>query len=111
MRDIIWCQFQLTLNPSLEKLGKQRPEVWPNKYYWMLWNVELCIAIYLHLPSIFPIKCVEGPSAFMRAGLHRYVNQHCAIYIVLLSAYEVVGVNGKNAFPYVHFKKKNSNDL
>ena len=22
---------------------------------------------YLHLPSIFPIKCVGGPSVFMRA--------------------------------------------
>ena len=45
------------------------------------------ITQYLHLPSIFPIKRVEGPSAFMRAWLHRYVNQHSAIYIVLLGAY------------------------
>ena len=49
---------------------------------------------YLHLPSIFPNKCVGDPSAFMRAWLHRFVNQHSATYIVLLSAYEVVDVNG-----------------
>ena len=49
---------------------------------------------YLHLPSIFPIKCVGGPSVFMRAWLHRYANQHSAIYIVLLRAYEDVDVNG-----------------
>ena len=35
----------------------------------------------------------------MRACLHRYVNQHSATYIVLLSAYKVVDVNDKNAFP------------
>ena len=46
------------------------------------------------LPSIFHIKRVGGPSVFMRAWLHRYANQHSAIYIVLLSAYEVVDVNG-----------------
>ena len=50
--------------------------------------------LYLHLPSIFPIKCVGGPSAFMRTWLHCYVNQHSATYIVLLSTYEVVDVNG-----------------
>ena len=65
-------------------------------------------ALYLHLPNIFPIKYVGGPSAFMRAWLHHYVNQHSTTYIVLLSAYEVevVDVNGLNAFPYVHFKRK-----
>ena len=42
----------------------------------------------------FPIKCVGGPSVFMRTWLHRYANQHSAIYIVLLNAYEVVDVNG-----------------
>ena len=47
------------------------------------------ISKYLHLPSIFP-KCVGDQSAFMRAWLHRYVNQHSATYIVLLSAYDVV---------------------
>ena len=47
----------------------------------------------------------------MRAWLHRYVNQHSATYIVLLSAYEVVDVNGYNAFPYVHFKSKWHVDL
>ena len=35
--------------------------------------------IYLRLPSIFP-KCVGGLSAFMRAWLHRYVNQQRQIY-------------------------------
>ena len=30
----------------------------------------------------------------MRAWLQRYVNQHSATYIILLSAYEVVDVNG-----------------
>ena len=50
---------------------------------------------YLHLPSIFPIKCVGGQIVLMRAWLLRYANQHSAIYmyIVLLSAYEVVVVN------------------
>ena len=63
-----------------------------NSVYWFLW---LKIHFnYLYLPSIFPIECVGGPSAFMRAWLHRYVNQHSATYIVLLSAYEVVDVNG-----------------
>ena len=52
------------------------------------------ISKYLHLPSIFPIKCVGGPSAFMRAWLPRYVNQHSATYIVLISAYEFVDANG-----------------
>ena len=51
------------------------------------------INIYSHLPNIFPIKCVGDPIVFMRAWLHRYVNQHSAIYIVQLSAYEVVDVN------------------
>ena len=50
--------------------------------------------IYLHLPGNFPIKCVGGQIVLMRAWLHRYANQHSAIYIVLLSAYEVVDVNG-----------------
>ena len=50
-------------------------------------------SVYLHLPSISPIKYAGGPSAFMRAWLHRYVNQHSATYILLLSAYEVVDVN------------------
>ena len=62
------------------------------------------IMIYLHLPSIFPIKRVGGLNVLMRAWLHRYANQHSAIYIVLLSAYEVVDVNDWNTFPYVHFK-------
>ena len=47
----------------------------------------------------------------MRAWLHRYLNQHIAIYNVLLSVYEVVDVNGENAFPYVHFKSKWHVDL
>ena len=59
--------------------------------------------LYLHLPCIFPIKCVGVPSVLMRAWLHHYANQHSAIYIVLLSAYEVVDVNGYNVFPYVTF--------
>ena len=42
----------------------------------------------------------------MRARLQRYVNEHSATYIVLLSACEVVDVNGSNAFPYVHFNSK-----
>ena len=62
--------------------------------------------LYLHLPSILPIKCVGGPSSLMRAWLQRYVNEQSATYIVLLSAYEVVYVNGSNAFPYVHFNSK-----
>ena len=41
----------------------------------------------------FPIKSVGGPSAFMRALLHRYGNQHSATYILLMSAYEVEDVN------------------
>ena len=68
--------------------------------------------VYLHLPSIFPIKRVGGLSVLMRAWLHRdHANQHSAIYIVLLSAYEVVDVNGWNAFPYIHFKSKWHVDL
>ena len=47
---------------------------------------------------MFPIKCVGGPSSLMRAWLQRYVNEHSAIYIVPLSAYEVEDVNGSNAF-------------
>ena len=40
----------------------------------------------------FPISitCVGDPSVFIRAWLHRYVNQHSVIFIVLLSACEVV---------------------
>ena len=52
------------------------------------------MAEYLYLPHIFPIKCVGGLSAFMRAWLHRYENQKSATYIILLRAYEVVDVNG-----------------
>ena len=52
------------------------------------------ISKYLHLPSTFTIKCVGDPSPFMRTWLHRYVNQHSATYIVLLSVYEVVDFNG-----------------
>ena len=48
---------------------------------------------YLHLPSIFPIKCVGG-RVYSWVWLHRYANQHSAIYIVLLSAYEDIDVNG-----------------
>ena len=69
--------------------------------YWVLLIVQ-----YLHLPSIFPIKSVGGPSSLMRAWLPRYVNEQSATFIVLLSAYEVVDVNGSNAFPYVHFNSK-----
>ena len=56
--------------------------------------VKAVIFLYLHLPRIPPIKCVGGPSAFMRAWLQRYENQQSATYIVLLSAHEVVDVNG-----------------
>ena len=59
----------------------------------------------------FPIKRVVGLSVLMRAWLQRYANQHSAIYIFLVSAYEVVDVNGWNAFPYVHFKSKWHVDL
>ena len=54
---------------------------------------------YLHLHSIFPVKCVGGPSAFIRAWLHRYVNQHSATYIVLLSEHEVVDVKARTSYP------------
>ena len=69
------------------------------------------MTLYLHLPSIFPIKRVGGPSVLMRAWLHRYANQYSPIYIVLLSAYEVVDVSGLNTFPSVHFKSKWHVDL
>ena len=42
-----------------------------------------CMDKYLHLPSIFPIKCVGDPSAFMKAWLPRDANQHSTTYIVL----------------------------
>ena len=42
----------------------------------------------------FPYLMCWRLSVFMRAWLHRYVNQHSAIYIVLISAYEVEDVNG-----------------
>ena len=39
-----------------------------NKYEEALQNTtHYFIYIYLHLPSIFPIKCVGGPSLLMRA--------------------------------------------
>ena len=57
--------------------------------YMYFTNLSALISIYLHLTSIFPIKCVGGLGALMRAWLHRYANQHSATYIVLLSAYEV----------------------
>ena len=52
------------------------------------------------MSCIFPFKCIETTSAIIiieRGCPVMYkinVNQHSATYVVLLSAYEVVDVNG-----------------
>ena len=70
--------------------------------------VSLNIYIY---PVFSLLNVLEARVCSWEHELHRYANQHSAIYIVLLSAYEVVDVNSLNAFPYVHFKSKWHVDL
>ena len=55
-------------------------------------NVGMII-IYLHLPSIFPIKCVGGPECIHESVVAPLCKSTQATYIVLLSTDEVVDVN------------------
>ena len=72
---------------------------------------SLLTSIYLHLPSIFPIKRVRGPSVLMRAWIALLCKS--AQHHLYCSAKRVWSCRCQwlYAFPYVHFKSKWHVDL
>ena len=62
------CTLQSQCVFELPKLHFSRHIAYSNEYHMKIaFQSSHCIFKYLHLPSIFPIKCVGGLGALMRA--------------------------------------------